>query len=167
MDGAIWGFVGVVVGGLITGLVTITAERMRADREVALDSAQRQDARRLARDGFQRENLLELQVKLVDWLRAMTEMYLADRDAIRSTGAVDVVPDELSTREATTTRELMVLTDRVLDDELRARLVALRELSAPATMARTAQDVEAANAAIVRAGSEAIDHIGRVLRTVL
>ena len=167
MDAAVWGFVGVVIGAVITGLVTIVAERMRTDREASLDSAKREHDRLVARDAFQRETLLKLQVKLADWLAAMSELYLADRDAVRSTGQVDVMPDELSSRESVAGRELAYLAERVLDDELRGRLVALRDLSGEATRARTADDVEAAHAAITMAGTEAVAHTGRVLRSYL
>ena len=37
MDAAIWGFVGVVVGGVITGAVSIAAEWLRGRHETMLD----------------------------------------------------------------------------------------------------------------------------------
>ena len=61
MDGAIWGFIGVVVGGLIAGTIAIVAERIRGANEASLDGARRQDDRRLGRDDSQRETLLRLQ----------------------------------------------------------------------------------------------------------
>jgi hypothetical protein len=61
MDGAVWGFIGVIVGGIITGLVTLGVELISANKASALDSAKRQDDRRLGRDNFQRETLLDLQ----------------------------------------------------------------------------------------------------------
>ena len=61
MDAAIWGFIGVVVGGLITGLVSIRLETIRADKEAAFDSAKRSDDRQLGRDAFTRDTLLNLQ----------------------------------------------------------------------------------------------------------
>ncbi len=61
MDGAVWGFVGVIVGGIITGLVTLGVELIRSGKETSLDSAKRQDDRQLGRDAFQREWLVALQ----------------------------------------------------------------------------------------------------------
>lgn len=61
MDGAIWGFVGVIVGGIITGLVTLGVELIRSGKETSLDSAKRRDDRQLGRDAFQREWLVALQ----------------------------------------------------------------------------------------------------------
>ena len=61
MDNAIWAVVGLLLGSLITGYFANRRERIRADREAALDGAKRQDDRRLGRDSFQRESLLALQ----------------------------------------------------------------------------------------------------------
>ncbi len=70
MDGAIWGFVGVIVGGIITGLVTLGVELIRSGKETSLDSAKRQDDRQLGRDQFQRETLLELQRSIDEFMTA-------------------------------------------------------------------------------------------------
>lgn len=167
MDGAIWGFIGVVVGAVITGFVTIRAESLRAEKAAALDTARRDADRRLARDEFQRENLLALQVKLVEWLRTMADMYNADLASVRETGEVDLAPGEATSREMLAGREFMYLTERVGDDGLRARLTGLRGLSVEAGQARTEDEVEAAGQAIARAGSAALEHLGTVLRTYL
>lgn len=167
MDSAIWGFVGVVVGAVITGFVTIRAESLRADKAAALDSAQRENARRLERDAFQRENLLLLQAKLVEWLRAMTDMYTADLASVRETGEIDLLPGEGPSREMSAGREFMYLTERVTDDQLRERLTALRALAVKAAQARTEAEVEAAGTAVANAGAAALEHLGRVLRTYL
>jgi hypothetical protein len=61
MEPAVWGFAGVIVGGLTTGLVTLGVELIRAYKAASLDSAKRRDDRQLGRDQFQRETLLDLQ----------------------------------------------------------------------------------------------------------
>lgn len=61
MDSALWGFVGVVIGGLITGGITLLAERQRQRSEAALDSIERHDDRQLALDELQRQTLTKLQ----------------------------------------------------------------------------------------------------------
>ena len=68
MDAAVWGFLGVVIGGLVTGAITIWAQVLRGRQEADLDSAKRTDARRAGREGFQQSNLLELQVALDQWV---------------------------------------------------------------------------------------------------
>lgn len=60
-DAATWGFAGVIVGGLTTGLVTLGVELIRAYKTASLDSAKRQDDRQLGRHAFQREWLVALQ----------------------------------------------------------------------------------------------------------
>ena len=86
MDAAAWGFVGVVIGGVITGGVAIAAEWLRGRHESILDSSKRGDDRRLAREAFQRENLLDLQRLLAVWMRAEGKFMLSDQRTFRSTG---------------------------------------------------------------------------------
>jgi len=71
MDGAIWGFVGVIVGGVITGLATLGVELIRANKAASLDSAKRQDDRQFRRDKFQRKTLLVLQHAVTEYMTAL------------------------------------------------------------------------------------------------
>jgi len=74
-DAATWGFVGVIVGGLITGLLTLGVELIRANRAAALDGAKRRDDRQLGRDQFQRETLLELQGAVTNFATALGRLH--------------------------------------------------------------------------------------------
>jgi hypothetical protein len=60
VEEAVWGFVGVVVGGFLTAAVTLGAEVVRGRHEFGRDDAKRQTDRQLAHDDFQRETLLAL-----------------------------------------------------------------------------------------------------------
>ena len=61
MDAAVWGFIGVVVGGAIAGLVSLGAEVIRTNREAMLDSTRRQDDRQIERERFERATLIGMQ----------------------------------------------------------------------------------------------------------
>ena len=74
MEPAVWGFIGVIVGGLITGMVTLGVELIRANKAASLDSAKRQDDRQFGRDQFQRETLLELQGAIEDLMLALGQI---------------------------------------------------------------------------------------------
>jgi hypothetical protein len=74
-DAATWGFVGVIVGGLVTGLLTLGVELIRANRAAALDGAKRRDDRQLGRDQFQRETLLELQGAVTNFATALGRLH--------------------------------------------------------------------------------------------
>jgi hypothetical protein len=82
-DAATWGFVGVIVGGLITGLLTLGVELIRANKAASLDSAKRRDDRQLGRDQFQRETLLELQRAVTEFMTALGRLH-----SIRTSDAV-------------------------------------------------------------------------------
>jgi hypothetical protein len=85
MEPAVWGLIGAIVGGLITGFVTLGVELIRANKAAALDSATRRDDRQLGRDQFQRETLLELQ-------RVVTE-YMTSLGRLTRLGTPDLIPD--------------------------------------------------------------------------
>ncbi len=55
----------VLIGSLITGLVTIGADLVRACTSSRQDAARRADDRRIERERFQRANLLEPQTDVV------------------------------------------------------------------------------------------------------
>jgi hypothetical protein len=119
MDAAVWGFLGVVVGGTLTGAITIWAQHLRGRQEADLDTAKRQAERRLDRDAFQQANLVELQVALDEWvgieLGRLEDVLAGERVADEGVRAADAP-----------TRRLAYLTERVTDEDLRGRLTRIR-----------------------------------------
>jgi hypothetical protein len=87
MDGAVWGFIGVIIGGLTTGLVTLGVELIRANKAASLDSAKRQDDRQLGRDQFQRETLLKLQAAINELMAALHALPTPTKGAVTRPGA--------------------------------------------------------------------------------
>jgi hypothetical protein len=161
-----WGFVGVLAGGLITGIVTIRAESIRADKVAALDSAKRQDDRQLKRDDIQRQTLLDLQEAVGAWMRVQMQIEHADVIAIRETGRFGRHGDELGAAQLSSTQRLVYLTERVKDDALRERLNNLRTLGMPFAPKDEAE-VVAASRRLTTAGAATMEHLGSVLRTYL
>jgi hypothetical protein len=123
---AVWGFVGVLVGAAIAGLVTIGAEIIRGRNEARLDSAKRQDDRALKREDLQRQNLIDLQGTMNQWGRAVIRALLEDVRALRTTGQLATIGEDLNLLVFDQTRLLTILTERLLDDELRNALTAMR-----------------------------------------
>jgi hypothetical protein len=122
MDAAWAVVVGVVIGGLLTAGTTLLADKLRADRESALDSAKRSDDRRLAHDQFQRETLLALQDALLDLTHSAMTRCVKERDAGRI-GTADAIPTgELAQTERAVRERIQALNTRVADHEAR-RLV--------------------------------------------
>jgi hypothetical protein len=122
MDAAVWGFLGVVVGGALTGAITIWAQHLRGRQEADLDTAKRQAERRLDRDAFQQANLVELQVALDEWVGI-------ELGRIEDVLAGERVADEGVRAADAPTRRLAYLTERVTDDDLRSRLARIRTTS--------------------------------------
>jgi len=81
MDAATWGFIGVVVGGVITGVVTIGVEALRLWQGNRADSGRRKDDRRIERERFQRETLVALQPAIHGYLEQVAGAYVQARDA--------------------------------------------------------------------------------------
>jgi hypothetical protein len=121
MDAAVWGFVGVVVGGVITGFVSVAAEWIRSSKEAALDGAKRQDDRRLSLDHFQRETLLELQDAVNDMARgsALILVEQVRQAGERSRWEHTPVSEDLAEFERGARQRVATLQTRVLDGQVR------------------------------------------------
>ena len=129
-DPATWGFIGVVIGGVITAIVTLGAEWIRGGHESTLDKERRADDRRLGRDAFQRQNLLELQECLAVWARAEGAAMAFDQLTFRKTGTLSLLPDAMDAEILETGRQLGYRIQRATDDELRRTLDELTRLAA-------------------------------------
>lgn len=176
LDPAGWAVIGVIVGGAVTGLVTLGATWLQNKAASDLDAAKRLDDRRLARDAFQRDNLLETQVALNDWVRAVAVARMQDEKALRSGSASLPVqlPEAMAEAELSTGRRFMFLTERLLDDDLRKQLGGLRELWATHQVRLLQRDgsltiemLRAQEMDFGRAADAAQTALGAVLRTYL
>ncbi len=146
VDAAVWGFVGVVIGGLITGLVSIRLEGIRADKAAALDSAKRQDDRRLGRDNFQRETLLDLQDAANALQRALFLIHMHDVRTSKATGTWGGTPvgEEIAEAENQAHLKIATMRSRIADDEIRALCETL--IKAAGTIISTTDEAEADHA---------------------
>jgi hypothetical protein len=67
---AMTGFLGVVIGAVVTGFVTLRQAQLATEREHQIRQIEWAQARKDAHDAFQRENLLALQDAIEDVRRA-------------------------------------------------------------------------------------------------
>jgi hypothetical protein len=157
MDAAVWGFLGVVVGGLVTGAITIWAQWLRGRQEADLDTAKRLHDHRLGRDAFQQANLVELQVVLDEWVGM-------EIGRIEDVASGEDVPDPAVRAADAATRRLAYLTERVTDDELRERLSRIRKTA----WSSCDQDALAeARARLADEARRAQEQLGELLRSYL
>jgi len=127
MDAAVWGFIGVIIGGVITGSITVVAEILRIRGEASLDGAKRKDDRQLGRDNFQREQLLALQDAVNDLTAASVAGYDHYQTAFRATGKWGAVllPEALNRAEGVAVLQVATLRSRLADKTVRDLAAAL------------------------------------------
>ena len=87
---AVFGFVGVIIGGIVTGWFTIRAERLRAEQAEAVGSARRRDERLLDRDNFQRATLLGIQDVAGGLVTLAAQVHANDSASFAKTSAARV-----------------------------------------------------------------------------
>lgn len=159
MDAAVWGFVGVIIGGLITGYFTNRAEQIRADKEAQLDGAKRRDDRRIERDRFQRETLLALQEAITQLIAVQIEFH------VRHEGGPS--RSDLPERYRAATAAVIALRSRIADDTIRTSVVDFLAAASAQTGAATA---DASNEGLDRSGDHArvvFDRSGDLIRATL
>lgn len=167
------GLLGVIVGAVIAGTVTIGGELLRGRQAAALDRAKRDDDRRIDSVTFQRQTLLELQERLNDWMGVRTEVMQAVSQQVVQASKVTGTPD-LDMQEQPIARRIIVLTERLLDDSLRQRLTDLRGTAARSDVRvamghhiETPDTIEQDWFELTSTAVDAQQHLGRVLRGLL
>ncbi len=174
MDAAVWGLIGVLLGGAITGWFTVRAESVRADKEARLDREKREDNRQIDRDSFQRANLLELQEALAVWMRAEAVALMFDARTLREHGAITLLPEPMSDDIFESGRQLGYRVQRVKDDGLREALGAVSGHAASIQAARavyheqvTAEGLDAEMDNLGRHYAHVQEQLGKTLRAYL
>jgi hypothetical protein len=167
-DPAWFGFIGVLVGGLITGVVTVAGAILAGWSASWLDQAKRRDDRRLAREAFQRENLIALQQAILDWLGPVTQYGSRNGVALRAGMTAKVaLTDEFVEETWDQSARLAVLIQRVLDESLRKELEDLWGLGTDVIAAKDAKEAVEAVDKMDGKANAALGHVGAVLRTYL
>ena len=163
------------VGGAIAGYSFRVFEgwlRARWDRDREREA--RREATQGRLDDIQRQNLLDLQERLAEWMGAQAHVLMADRDTLRKTGRLHQLPNGVSDAEFATGRRLMYLTERVRDDDLRAMLTGLRQRAAEREAYNavyhesvTEASIEATLSELIKMADAVQTRVGTVLRSFL
>lgn len=173
MDPFTAGLIG-IAGAVIGYGARVLEQWLRAGWEAGHARTAREEVRQDRLDEIQRANLLDLQQRFNEWLRAIVKIHLADRKTLIDRGKLYQLPDDVSLEEFETGRRAMYLIERVRDDELRSKLRAFRsdaaanEVSHLANRADlTAERLDAEWAKFTEFAADVQDDIGRVLRRLL
>jgi len=158
------------VGGYAGSLVTewFRDRRHRANQREARAGEWAEKAEQRRRD-FQRQTLLDLHNALFELVRTTHQLNLADKRAFRETGkwGQPVAPEELDEQDRLARAKFAILVVRVQDDQLRALLNIVRELTAHALLlAKSEQQAEAAMRDLGMAFESANAELGELLRAL-
>lgn len=166
MDAAVWGVIGVVIGGVITGLTTLGVAWVRSNAEQDLDSAKRKDDRRLALDQFQRETLLELQDVIGEVARAAARIHLRDQEHFRETGDWEdtLIAEELDESARATNQRVNALKTRVVDEPARTLVGTILAAQFAIVTAQSEADSIAAMQQVTRQTAAFLDRSGELIR---
>jgi hypothetical protein len=160
---AVFGFIGVIIGAIVIGRFTIRAERVRADKAEAVESAKRRDDRTLDRDNFQRATLLALQDVAGALVTLAAQVHTNDSSSFVKTGKWPTgrarpAPSHLDARLT-----LRKLQSRVVDEEVRGLVdamlasdAAVSAASDPESARRALADIQASERRLIARSGELI-----------
>ncbi len=131
MDPAIWGFLGAILGALVGGIASVGISLIATREKLKMVKMERQDRINIEVVSFQRETLLALQDELISNMRYLfkfKDFLMEDFSAMLELGAMRPLLDEelvehLMKKNASTA----VLIQRILNEELRTRLIELKD----------------------------------------
>lgn len=121
MGEATWGFLGVLLGSLIS----IGAEFLRLHAAEKLSDKNFQREAITLENNFHRENLLKLQEAFATWIRSEGAIMAFDHITFKKFGAITQLPEELSNNHFSAARKFKLLVNRITNDHLRESLLKL------------------------------------------
>lgn len=164
MESALWGLLGTIAGAAASIIATIITSRNSANLQISAAGLERIEKHR----AFQRETLIDLQDALHDELRAASLVFQADEEAFRNGGTwgKQLLGNELNQQAHLAGRRTLLLAERVANDSLRKHVQSVRGIVTQILMARDRSTAESGMIMMVSEGNSAMEHIGKVLRTL-
>lgn len=162
MEPALWGLIGTLVGAI----TSIATTYFQSRHTQTLQKASTQEERAERHRSFQRETLVDLQDTLHKLHRVAARGYFADLKSFRDTGewASGLWDDELSESHRLHLSQVMLLTSRISNDELRTRVKESTELLTMVALARTKERAESLFSQVNVEGPQVLGRIGNELR---
>lgn len=162
MEAAVWGFIGTVVGALASLGGTWLTNRNASSLHAEALKIERDDKFRI----FQRDTLIALQDAVHDLMRLIAKGHHEDTLAFRKSGewGKNYLSSEVSDGQMLARRHMLILLERVSDDELRSEV---KQLNAKLTEVSFANSQDLANQiwdAASMQGLATLEQIGKALR---
>lgn len=161
-DAALWGFLGTLVGAVVSFAATFLTAKNAANlqKEVAARES-------LVREQLmQRENYIELQIELNNLLRANAAIFVDDVERSKKGEAwPEIVTDaDLSESARRAFAQVSMLNSRVTAHQVRQEVLNVRERLNFCLEARTYEEAHSRHQEAMIAGIDAIDRIGEEIR---
>jgi len=163
MEAALWGFVGTVVGALASMITTILSTRNSSWLHKQAVEQEKEERRR----AFQRETLIELQDVIHDLMRLITQGHLEDVRAHQAGKAWkgNLLSEDVSNGQRLARRRLVILIERIADDELRDNLKLVNSELCNSLFATSPMEAEEHLQIATGNIVNSMEHIGKVLRS--
>ncbi|MGW0197994.1 hypothetical protein [Nonomuraea sp. NPDC003201] len=144
MSEALSGLIGVLVGSIITAIVTIYAEHQKGKREAAQSERQHERERRSARDTFQRDSILTLQTAVADLIKSAYEELDRVIAIAKETGQWPARQWETPTAVGWSTALVLLKSyrARVFDEEIRSLAKELQKAAGDSIWAKSMDEAE-------------------------
>lgn len=162
MDAAAWGFIGTLLGALASlGGTWLTARNANLLHTAAL-KIEKDEKFRI----FQRDTLIALQDALHDLLRLIARGHHEDTLAFHKTGEWGKVflSNEVSDGQMLARRHMLILVERIADNNLRLRVKQLNAALTDVSLARTLETANQQWDIASMQGLETLELIGEALR---
>ncbi|MEV6039280.1 hypothetical protein AB0L65_49665 [Nonomuraea sp. NPDC052116] len=144
MSEALSGLIGVLVGSVITAIVTIYAEHQKGKREAAQSERQHERERRSARDTFQRDSILTLQTAVADLIKSAYEELDRVIAIAKETGQWPARQWETPTAVGWSTALVLLKSSRarVFNEEIRSLAKELQKAAGDSIWAKSMDEAE-------------------------
>lgn len=161
-----WGFIGTLVGAIVGASVSIITTRINSKNAIRIQENMERNARKERYREFQRNNLLELQEKLVYAMRLVTKVYFDDLENYKKSNnwKSSNLPHVLDEEIGNCFRELSIKTERIGENEIRNEIINLRRMMTDLLMECTYEVIEYKQIALYNTFGEVMPKLGKVLR---
>ncbi|MBC8651066.1 hypothetical protein GYM54_17630 [Pseudomonas sp. MTM4] len=163
MEAAFWGFVGTIVGALASMITTILSTRNSSWLHKQAVEQERDEIKR----AFQRETLIELQDVLHDLMRLITQGHLEEARAHQADKAWKeiLLSEDVNNGQRLARRRLVILIERIANDELRDNLKSVNSELCNSLFATSRMEADRHLQIATSKVTNAMEHIGQVLRS--
>jgi hypothetical protein len=138
VDAAVWGLIGTLVGAAASIATSWLAVRSSAKLQQEKAREERTERAR----AFQRETLLELQHAILDACRHVGSVHLEDMKAYAATKqwGNNMLADTLSEADLAARRRVLVLAERIVEDDLRTKVKSLMLTASNVLLAKNPEE---------------------------